>query len=438
MTSVLAPYRRPGTLYKLAADKAAFAKDTLVSPVIDTERMSATAVICTPAVDWDDEIILPEGVDLETRYRGNPVVFWEHGFIPEFNTPIATSESPEGLLSIKLAGGVLEGTSYFTNKNLQSAQIFDLIVEKIVRATSIHTDPTEAARPEIVDGKRCVIYPKSLMLEWSWCGMGANHEALAKALGRNRLAGSPIMPTLAKSLRQFLPQRRIHGGVWSSEPEENMPTETKPKTLAKSGSEPPPVPPAAPPPADSEPALEEPSTDSPSGQVLGAIHSTIQGLLDNIAAAANTYENPEAISFVTDTLVPALTDLASQVDAAYSACSKGKSMAPTEGETPEVPDEEIVKSWLASNRSRGFQLDGYSARLRLLSAAKNLTPDQRLTVTGIVKHLSDLTAKARETAKPKEVPAEPQVSPELIKSLNDTATLFKSLATDLKAMSPAA
>lgn len=436
MTSTLAPYRRPGSLYKLAADKPAVAKDTLVSPVIDTERMSATAVICTPAVDWDDEVILPEGVDLETRYRGNPVVFWEHGFIPEFNTPIATSESPEGELSVMLVGGVLEGTSYFTNKNLQSAQIFDLIVEKIVRATSIHTDPTEGARPENIGGKRCLLYPKSLMLEWSWCGMGANHEALAKALGRNRLAGSPIMPSLAKSLRQFLPQRRIHGGVWSSEPEENMPTETLPKTLAKSGSEPPAVPPAAPPPVDNEPALEEPSTDSPSGQVLGAIHSTLQGLLDNIAAAANTYENPDAISFVTDTLVPALTDLAAQVDAAYSACSNGKSMA-ADGQAPEVPDEEVVKSWLASNRSRGFQLDGYASRLRLLSSAKNLTPDQRLTVTGIVKHISGLTAKAREATKQAR-PADQQVSPELLKKLDETSTLFKSLATDLKASIPSA
>lgn len=449
MTSVLLPYRRPGTLYKLFADKPSLAMDTMVDPEVDTAKMSATAIICTPALDWDDEIILPEGVEWESRYKSNPVVMYEHGFIPDFALPIGKSESPDGQFTVRLAEGGIEATSYFTNKSYQSAQIFDLIVEKIVRASSIRVDPDEsAARQEIKDTKRCTVYPKSSMVEWSWCAMGANPEALAKVLGRNRLAGSPIIESLAKSLRPMLPQRRLFTGGWSPEPEENDVTTTptnpakpegdKAKSLKKDIGDAA----AGAPLRDKgleggeaeEPALEdEGPKESPSAQVLGAIHSSLQGLLSNIAAAANTYENPDAISFVNDTLVPVLTDLAGQVDAAYSACSGGKSMAPESGDQ-EPPDEDVMKSWLAGNRSRGLQLGGYASRLQLLATAKNLQPDQRLTVTGIVKHLRDLTAKARTEVKPV---ASSEVSDETLQKLANTSAVFKSLAADLKALVPA-
>lgn len=326
--------------------------------------------------------------------------------------------------------------SFFTNKVRESEQIFALIEEKIVRGTSVRVDPDYS---KVVKKGLVTVYPVSSLIEWSWLALGCNPEAVAKALGRGTLAGSSICEPLLKTLKPLLPKRM---NLWS--PGENTMATDKTKALPcddkTKAIDPAAPPPAAPPPAApdtaSEPALEEPSTDSPSGQVLSAIHSSIAGLLANIAAAANTYENPDAMSFVNDTLVPALTDLASQVDAAYSACSAGKSMTPADGE--DMPaDEEVMKSWLSSNRSRGFQLDGYSARLKLLGTAKNLTPDQRLTVTGIVKHISGLTQKARESAKPTK-PAEPTVSPELLKKLDDTSTLFKSLAADLKATVPPA
>ena len=434
MTSILTPYRRPGSLYKLAADKPSLALDTMVTPEVDTGAMSATALICSSTIDWDDEVIDPAGVEFESRYKANPVVLWEHGFNPEIPFPIGKCETPEGKLALTLAKGGIEATSFHTNKTRESEQIFDLIVEKIIRAASIHVDPL-ASQPHAIGSKRCTLYPKSSLLEWSWCCMGANPDAVAKVLGLNRLAGSVIIESLAKTLRPLVPQRRLFAGGWSPNSEETV-DPTKPKTLAKDMD--PLATEGAPPPATdpaTDPALEEPSTDSPSGQVLSAIHSTIMGLLDNITAAANTYENPEAIAFVTDTLVPSLTDLMGQVDAAYSAVSGGKSNMQPDGEDV-PPDEDVMKSWLSSNRSRGFQLDGYSARLKLLGTAKNLTPDQRLTVTGIVKHISALTAKARESAKPA-APESPAVSPETLRKLDETATLFKSLAADLKAIQAA-
>ena len=194
-----------GSLRKLADES--LLRGQIVSPSIDIQRMKATAVICTPAVDREGEVILASGVDL-TNYRNNPVVLWEHGLDPGISCAIAKCESPEGKLALRVNGDVMEGDSYFTNKTRESEQVFDLIVEKIIRATSIHVMPVPGTRKKTtVNGNTAVVYPKSSMIEWSWGNIGVNPEALRKVLNKGRLAGSAICEGLAKSLKPYAAQR---------------------------------------------------------------------------------------------------------------------------------------------------------------------------------------------------------------------------------------
>lgn len=406
--------------------------------------MRASAVICTPIEDADAESILPEGIDVETRFRANPAILWNHGLDPLMPLPIARGDTADGLLGITVRNGEMVGDSYFTNRVRESEQVFCLIEEKIVRGTSVRVEPDYS---KVVKKGMVTTYPVSVLIEWSWLALGCNPEAVAKALGRGTLAGSTICEPLLKTLKPLLPKRM---NLWSPG-EPNMATNpTKPaeappavaKALPGDVSAGNPIidkaapPPASPPPAENEPALDEPSTDSPSGQVLSAVTATLQGLIDNLTAAANTYENPEAIAFVTGSLVPALTDLIGETDGIYAKVSGGKSQAKSD-DAP--PDEEVLKSFLSTG-SRGAALGGYAMRLGNLATAKNLTSDQRLTVTGIVKHLSGLTAKARDSAKAKEAPkpAAEEVNPDLLKRLNDAAAKVKEGTEKLAALCPAA
>ncbi len=178
----------------------------VVSPSVDIQRMRATAIICTPAVDREQEVILPEGVDF-TNYVLNPTVLWEHGLDSVITVPIAKCEDSSGKLALRMNGNRLEGDAYFTNKVRESEQIFDLIVEKIVRATSIHVIPTGGKKKASINGVNATVYPQSSMVEWSWGRLGVNPEAVLKMLNKGRLAGSAIVPALAKSLQPFAAKR---------------------------------------------------------------------------------------------------------------------------------------------------------------------------------------------------------------------------------------
>lgn len=193
-----------GSLRKLADDS--LLRGQVISPSVDIQRMKATAVICTPAVDREQEVILASGVDF-TDYKRNPTVLWEHGLDPSIAVPIAKCEGADGRLALRLNGDVLEGDAYFTNKVKESEQIFDLIVEKIVRATSIHVMPLAGTKKtQTINGVRATVYPQSSMIEWSFGRLGVNPEAVLKALSKNRLAGSPICESIAKSLRPMAAQ----------------------------------------------------------------------------------------------------------------------------------------------------------------------------------------------------------------------------------------
>lgn len=217
--------KRLGGLYKCGLNDPEIAQiypmslamDNIGKPKTDLALMSAHAIICTATPDREKEIIQPTGGNYDF-YRTNPVVLWDHGFEPSMPTAIAKCEHPDGsmALSVVSRGGedFIEATSYFSSHNLNSEQIFHLVNDGIVRATSIHVDPKPGSmKMQTVDGAKVMVVGAWDMLEWSWANIGVNPEAVRKCLATNRLAGRPIAEGIVKSLRMHAqkPKAMVQG-----------------------------------------------------------------------------------------------------------------------------------------------------------------------------------------------------------------------------------
>lgn len=194
---------------------------SLANPIVNVGRMSASAVINTDAVDYEDEVILASGVRVG-NYAKNPVVLWDHGKSVT-TLPIGTSESPEGELDLVRSERMIEATTYFAQSFPFAAQVFGLIDEGVVRATSIHVIPTAIASYMAPDGRKVMVTEESDMVEYSWTCLGVNPEAVrrqkslslpdryreawslqvdraASVLRRGTLGGDVLSPSIRKSL----------------------------------------------------------------------------------------------------------------------------------------------------------------------------------------------------------------------------------------------
>jgi hypothetical protein len=170
---------------------------------VDSSRMSASAIISTPAVDRVGDSMDTLGCDL-TQYRKNPVVFWNHAF-DGFTKPIGISENSSGALEVYPTSEHIKATCYFTNKFLEAEQIFELVNEKTIRATSIRFDPIGS--PSRSGGVQR--FAKWYLLEWSWVPIGCNPEAVQDVLAKGYLAGRRISSGITKSLELVVPERKI-------------------------------------------------------------------------------------------------------------------------------------------------------------------------------------------------------------------------------------
>jgi hypothetical protein len=160
--------------------------------------MSATATICTDIVDHQREVILASGVR-QDHYMNNPVVLYEHGENITFDHPLAYAEDEQGNYTVWLDGDlVMEGTAHF--KKVGSVfpivyQYFGLIDLGVLRAVSIHVQPLPGglAVYRDSDGQKYQVTEKSDLIEWSWCKIGVNPEALRKA----KRFGSKLNPVFS-------------------------------------------------------------------------------------------------------------------------------------------------------------------------------------------------------------------------------------------------
>lgn len=198
----------------------------LVDPVVDPVEMTALAVINTNAIDYEGEVILPTGVMLG-NYANNPVVMWDHG--KEISLPIGISQSPSGELDIYRGQDRIEARTYFAKSFPFAVQIFALVDERVIRATSIGVIPIEIAEYQSPTGQTVPVTERSNMVEFSWCPIGVNPESVSSGqkslfpdwlseaaslqvdraidvLNRGSLGGDRLLPAIRKSLAAMVPK----------------------------------------------------------------------------------------------------------------------------------------------------------------------------------------------------------------------------------------
>jgi hypothetical protein len=199
------------------------------APQIDPDKMFATAIINTDRVDRQRGVILADGIDL-SDYANNPTVLYEHG-LSTIQHPIAMSQTPEGELTITRSGYEMQGTSYHATvaKYFPVAyQLFGLIHEGVLRATSVGVVPEKQSKYVDKSGREYTVTEKSSLSEWSWCSIGVNPETLKKSslagvddswqracvlqtdsattvLERGTIGNERLLPTIYKSLRALVP-----------------------------------------------------------------------------------------------------------------------------------------------------------------------------------------------------------------------------------------
>lgn len=405
--------RRLGSVYKL---DQGLGLDVVTVPGVDTEAMSATAIITTPAVDRVGEVVLPDGGDF-IDYARNPVVLWNHGF-SGLSLPIAKCETPDGQLALTVGQDAIEATSYFSPSSLESMQIFGLIAEGIIRATSIHFEPVEFKR-EVRDGEEVTIFTAWKMREWSWVDIGCNPEAVRKVLDRGKIGGDVLIPSIAKMLRPHAPTASKSVSKGATMP--TNPTNTKPAKPTKAKADPPedeelPDDEAvADDEADTDLADEEEKGQSPLGaQVLAAAYQGLAAAKANLAKAASMLEQPDVKGFV-EVLCADLDSKIAEVEGCYS---KQYPDAPALKADESEPTDAAVKRWIGQSKYKGLQLLGIAARVGNVAREKTTSPAGRKVLAEVERGLKRLHAEA--TAKPAE-PAPQAIDPEVAKRLGALA-----------------
>lgn len=376
---------------------------------VDENAMSASAVISTPREDREGDIIVPMGIMLD-NYRLNPTVLWNHG-LGSIDTPIAKCLTPDGQLALEVTEDAVTATSYFTEKDELSRQIFWLIAEKLVKATSVRANPIKSSTRRASSGDIGYLLEEWDLVEWSWCDIGCNPEAVAKMLDRKRINGETICAPLLKSLTAVAPKpTEFFKGI--SVPKENpvaeeiTAEETEKKIKADPADETTDSTKADIPDEDQEPAeeviamdeMEEDDLSVPMGsKVLRSAYSALKTLKSELEAAAGPLENPDVKQLVEE-LIAQVDDMQKSVDGCHTkSYSDQDALSKMDEADPEESVDATMKS-LHSLLNRGankYLLTGLRSSIKSFALGKNLTPKQRKELAGYFKSLQRLEIAAR-------------------------------------------
>lgn len=134
--------KRFSAAYLLDPDKGFYGKDLLRnklgkqldSPSIDQSAMTVSSIITTEDVDRSGDIVVASGLDVAEHMR-NPVVLLNHGL--GYQLPIGKAQDSAGAYTVIPGDGFWRGTTYFSQSSKEAIQIFELIVEGILKGVSI-------------------------------------------------------------------------------------------------------------------------------------------------------------------------------------------------------------------------------------------------------------------------------------------------------------
>ena len=369
--------------YRIDATNGSLAIDHISPPYVDRAAMSAQAVISTATIDRVGDLLIPRGCRLE-NYAKNPIVLWAHG-LEGITQPIGTSLSPDGELAVSVSETEVKATSWFSQKSLESAQIFELIDEGIIRATSVRETPLQSRIHHDSSGDEVLIVEEWELEEWSWCAIGINPDAVAKTLHRNRLGGQPITPSVLKSLIAVAPVNRRFGiGIGlTTEKDMTIPLESEESADEEILDE-----------ALSElDELENSADIQPYGSsVVSAAYAALATACQNIEDAMAPLENP-AVKEGLNAILVSLQGQSAALEGLHA--SSYPDQPPLKGDDQQQHDVDALKAFLAAGRVPSLQVIGLGSRLKGLIGAKNLTSHQRQTLNGVAKQLNRLVSQAK-------------------------------------------
>lgn len=439
-------YRPFGKSYKLDDTSKSLVYDIAHVLKPDTKAMSAPAIISTPTPDRVRDSMVSTGCKV-TNYKKNPVVFWEHGF-GGITKPIAKCEDPEGNLAISITSNAVLGVSYFTDKFLEAEQIFELIVDGFIRATSIRFDPIRASR--ITDGGEDYYqFDEWDLEEWSWVTVPCNPEAVNGVISKNRLAGRQIAAPILKSLQNVLPERAVIVRGWNLNPPEiktmpvdddkskiDPPVETdEQKKTAKAAADKL-IKDAEDAKRAKELADQEEKPKSvdmsllPYGQqVLHTAFKSFNDFLQGLEAAIKPVENAKVKQGLTGFLEEAKSHSA-LLEGVYTEAYPDESPL---AYTPEQSDpNDVLKSFIAGSKNQQLVLKGLTSRLRNLTKSKNLEEVERKTLETTIGQMERILTQAEAVkVAPKEEKKVDEIDPTLLKKMQDLLTETKTIANDV-------
>lgn len=154
----------------------------LLERASDAADRSVRVVASTAAIDSYDEIV-DQDWNLD-RYRKNPVVLYAHNAVGLLGPLKAEDTLPIGHASdVAVVGGQLEATIRFASAaaNPMAEKVYQGVREKTIRGVSVGFRPRGRVA-ETRDGREIVRLRSPELFEISICPIGANPEAVIRAL----------------------------------------------------------------------------------------------------------------------------------------------------------------------------------------------------------------------------------------------------------------
>lgn len=200
-----------GVAYALGHEKIAFADPGGQRLGVDEVAMSATFRITTNTPDRVGDVVDSAGIFLR-NYETNPIWLLNH---QSEGLPIGKGRDPGGRLCVFPKPEETIATCFFSQKTKDAEQVFALVAEDILRATSIGFNPLEQpiprkradANPNSIEAG--MYFPKIDLLEISIVCVPAQPQAtlLRSHLSRGKIAGREISERLKKSLAPYAEAR---------------------------------------------------------------------------------------------------------------------------------------------------------------------------------------------------------------------------------------
>lgn len=198
--------------------------------VVNPKLMCVEAVISTPALDRQGEVLEPDGLVLDDDgqpegYAHNPVVLYDHR--ASWPLPIGIAEGPDGRCTVRKSDNKWLSTNYFSQTCKFAENVFKLMDEGILRMWSVGFDPIDGTqigmRP---DGKhKAYRYRKWKLVEQSATPTAQNPEALTVFVQKSQPGA--LHPRLIESLKPFMlpgtPTLLIHSPVETKSMDPNPP-----------------------------------------------------------------------------------------------------------------------------------------------------------------------------------------------------------------------